>query len=132
MRPRFSIRWLLALFAASASVCYVLFVRPTTLAHRFVEAVAERDFDTVESLLGHRLAVFKTDSQSVDRVYAEVMPRDWSDIWALRRRLLLRVSFHEDKDGRHIEWVEDTDLVAHINGVKLVFEADDPLFAPTL
>jgi hypothetical protein len=111
--------------AASATLCYVLFVRPTVMAHRFVEAVAARDFDTVESLLGHRLVVLKTDSQSVDRVYAEVLPREWSDVWALQRRLLLRISFHEDKEGRHIEWTEDTEYVADINSVKLVPMFDD-------
>jgi hypothetical protein len=130
VRLRFSIRWLLVLIAASATLCYVLFVRPTVVAHRFVNAVAAGDYETVESLLGHRLVVLKTDSQLIDRVYAEVLPREWNDIWSLRRRLLVRVSLYEDKDGRHIEWTEDINLAAHINGVIItpVFDPNDPLF----
>ena len=125
MRLRFSIRWLLVLIAAAATLCYVLFVRPTVLAHRFVDAVKGGDYETAKSLLldeDKNVWVFRRSQAaiSLDRLYAEVLPHEWSDIWRLRRRLLLRPSFHEDSDSRHIEWTEDLDLVSHIHGLQIV------------
>jgi hypothetical protein len=122
MRPRFSIRWLLVLIAALALCCYVLFVRPTVIAHRFVDAIKHRDLETAQGLLlnnwPHGITPPLDASESIEFVYAEVLPRDWNDIWALQRKLILRVRRRDDRDGLYIQWTSDTDLVAHINGVK--------------
>ncbi|HEY3391397.1 MAG TPA: hypothetical protein VGK58_01725 [Lacipirellulaceae bacterium] len=126
LRLRFSIRWLLVLIAATATLCYVLFVRPTVMSYRFVNAIEHRDYAAAVSLL--RLDTYPysgrlpplNHTESIDYAYAEVLPRDWSDIWAMQRRLILRVRRHDDRDARYIEWTEDWDVVAHINGLEIV------------
>src|SRR6185437_13165793 len=56
---------------------------------------------------------------SVDRIYVDVLPRDWNDIWSGRRRIAFRVAYHEVTDyGGHINWTRDSDVVARINGVE--------------
>lgn len=125
MRPRFSIRLLLVVVALLAVALYILFVRPTTVAERFVDAVNERDFDTARSLLiDQDFWLFRDDPtsvpKSVQRVYAEIVPREWSDIWSLQRRILLRVIHQDRSNGRRVDWTEDTDVVAYINGVEVI------------
>jgi hypothetical protein len=137
MRPRFTIRWLLVLIAATATLCYVLFVRPTVLAHHFVKTIEHRDYAAAVSLLRHDTYPYSgripplNDAESIDYAYAEVLPRDWSDIWALHRRLILRVRRHDDDDGRRIEITEDWDVLAHVNGLEIVVtQADSVRFTP--
>jgi hypothetical protein len=136
IRLRFSIRWLLVLIAATATLCYVLFVRPTVVAQRFVKSIERRDYSTALGALlkswpysGLRPPVNETESISF--AYAEVLPREWSDIWALQRRLILRIRREDNRDGRHIEFTEDWDVVAHINRLEVVVtQADSVRFAP--
>ena len=139
IRLRFSIRWLLVLIAATATLCYVLFVRPTVVAHNFVETIKHRDYATARGLLRHghypysdiRLLPPLNDTESISFAYAEVLPREWSDIWALQCRLILRIRRQEDRDGRHIEFTEDWDVVAHVNNLEVVVaQADAVRFAP--
>jgi hypothetical protein len=132
MRPRFSVRVLLAGVALLAAGCYLLLVRPSLLAERFVAAVNARDFRVAEALLkpqqfrsGANLIAYYTSPPPDPRtkivlIYAEVLPREWSDIWSFRRRVIFRVAFHDDANGRHIEWAEDTRLVAGFDGVRTV------------
>ena len=132
MRPRFSMRLLLVVVTILAATCYVLLVRPTVIAKRFVAAVNERDQVAAQSLLPSRdfwmgrefLAISNPPAKEVAPrlvfVYAEVLPREWNDICAFQRRIVFRAGFHDDRNGRHIEWTEDTQLVAHFNGLKLV------------
>jgi hypothetical protein len=120
LQLRFSIRWLLVLIAATATLCYVLFVRPTVMAYRFVEAIEQREYATARGLLrldNYRYGILPplSDTESINFAYAEVLPREWSDIWALQRRLILRIRRHDDSDRRHIEWTHDWDVVARIN-----------------
>jgi hypothetical protein len=138
IRLRFSIRWLLVLIAAMAALCYVLFVRPTVVAHRFVEAIKHRDFATARSLLrlesyeyGIPVPLTLNDTESISFAYAEVLPREWSDIWSLQRRLILRLRCHDDSDGRRIEWTQDWDVVAHVHALKpVIMQADSVRFSP--
>ena len=132
MRPRFSVRLLLLFITVLAATCYVLLVRPTVIAKRFVAAVNERNQLAAQSLLPNRdfwigrefLAISnppeKDETARLVFVYAEVLPREWNDICAFQRRIIFRASFHDDRNGRHIEWTEDTQLVAHFNGMKEV------------
>ena len=127
MRPRFTLRLTLISTALLAAACYVLFVRPSQVAYRFVEAVNERDFKTTRSLLkdecwpGKELlnpAESKGPStNAVTLLYAEVLPREWPDIWSFQRRFIFRVGLKDTSDGRHIEWIEDTHMAAFIDGV---------------
>ena len=137
MRPRFTIRWLLVLIAAVATLCYVLFVRPTVMAYRFVEAIEQRDYAAARGLLLDNWPPGVTpplnDSETINYayVYAEVLPQDWSDIWALRRRLILRIR-HHDPNGRRLEWTHDRDVVAHVHGLEIVVvQADFVRFRPS-
>ncbi|HJQ80540.1 MAG TPA: hypothetical protein VJ828_11320 [Lacipirellulaceae bacterium] len=134
IRPQFSIRWLLVLIAASATLCYVFFVRPTVMAYRFVEVIEQRDYTTARGLLRfdhYPYAGILYDTESISFAYAEVLPRDWNDIWALQRRLILRIRRQVNSDGRHLEFTEDWDVVAHINELKvLVAQANSVRFTP--
>jgi hypothetical protein len=138
MRPRFSIRLLLVAFAVLAAACYVLFARPTVLAERFVAAVMGRDFRAAQSLLRNR------DDRSLDDilgggtrrgnqatskvvlVYAEVLPREWTDLWAFQRRVILRVALQDDSNGRHTDWTEDARLITRPWGLDFVQAAYSP------
>jgi hypothetical protein len=136
IRLRFSIRWLLVLIAATAALCYVLFVRPTVVAHRFVKTIERRDYSTALGALlkswpysGIRPPL--NDTESISFAYAEVLPREWSDIWSLQRRLILRIRRQDDRDGRHIEFTEDWDVVAYVNKLEVVVtQADSVRFTP--
>jgi hypothetical protein len=135
MRPRFTVRWLLVFIAASATLCYVLFVRPTVVAYRFVTAIERRDYAAANGLLLHNWRYGITpplrNTESITFAYAEVLPREWSDIWALRRRLILRIRRKDNSDGRHIEWTRDWDVVAHVRGLEIVvMQADSVRFTP--
>ena len=129
MRPRFSIRLVLVVAALLATASYVLFVRPANVAHRFVEAVNEQDFTAARSLLiDQDFWLFDDDSgdarKSVYRIYAEVVPREWPDIWSLQRRVLVRVMRRDDTGGQRVDWTEDIDMVAHISGMEVILTYD--------
>jgi hypothetical protein len=138
MRPRFSIRVLLVVFAVLATVCYVLFARPTVIAERFVTAVMGRDYRAAQSLIQYRdvrsLEVVFGVNNSLGRrsttrivlIYAEVLPREWTDLWSFQRRVIFRVALEDDSEGRHTEWTEDTRLVAGPRGLEVVTEAHSP------
>jgi hypothetical protein len=114
--------------ALSAVAVYWFISRPTILANRFVAAVERQDYKTAKSLLRNEYWFFDPAAEftdSIDRIYAEVLPREWSDFRACQRRLILRVSRHEDTDGRHVDWTEDTDVVASSSGLEIKqFELD--------
>jgi len=117
MRPRFSVRLLLLTVALLAIGFYALFVRPTVVADRFVNLIEQGDYDAAYKFFwGASPQTFheREPNQSVERVYAEVLPREWSDIWTFQRRILLRLHFHDDMGGRHVDWTEDSDIVVRI------------------
>jgi hypothetical protein len=129
MRPRFSLRWFLFGIAVLAAVCYVLPVRPTVIADQFVAAVNARDYAAAQSLFRNPITLTAVDfnaliapgreSTTTAFIYAEVLPRQWRDIGSFQRRLIFRVRFHDDRDGRHLEWTQDTPLVARWSGLDL-------------
>src|SRR5690349_11127272 len=86
-RLRISLRRLLIGFTVLSIAFYVVFVRPTTLADRFSKAIQEGDIKGAASLAG------SIDESTIESNYsdpvttAEVLPRNWSDIWRCRRRV---------------------------------------------
>lgn len=124
MRPRFSLRLVFVAATLVAIALYWFIVRPTATANRFTTAVSKHDYSTARSLLHDDFWVFepqpKSIAESIDLVYAEVLPREWSDIWRCQRRIILRVGRHADGIRRHVEWTEDTDVVAHINSLEKI------------
>ena len=122
MRPRFSIRWLFVIVTLSAVALYALFVRPTVFANRFVKSIEQRDFEDAYGLFREDPPLIAgrpiLPSRSIALLYAEVLPREWSDIWSFQRRILFRVGFQDDSNGRHVEWTEDTEIVANIDGLR--------------
>jgi len=127
MRLRFSLRLVFVVVTLSAIANYCFVTRPTELAKRFVAAAERGDFETFNNLLResdwqiHRSASMLTDRVGpIDRVYVEIFPREWSDWWSCRRRLILRTARHTDENGRHVEWSEDDEIVASVAGLKLV------------
>ena len=130
MRLRFSLRLILVGITLAALALYWLFVRPTQLANRFVAAIKARDYETARSLLHEDFWAFPPQTPlRVDFIYAEVRPREWNDIWHLQRRLILRVACHTDEsNGQHIEWTDDTDVVARILGLEIILPTGDNPF----
>lgn len=96
MRPRFSLRWLLILFAFFAFALYFCFVRPTALANKFVYLVEHDDLKGADSLLiePHQplALVLYAGTEPDQRVLQAVLnPRSWEDIWKCRRRIDIHV-----------------------------------------
>jgi hypothetical protein len=120
IRIRFGIRLLLVVTAALAGALYVLYVRPTSIANRFVVAVMRHDYHTAKSLVtGRELWGLDDGIGNVDQVYAEVLPPDWEDIRKCQRKVIFRLIQHQEEGGKRVDWTDDTDLVAEFNGVKI-------------
>jgi hypothetical protein len=121
MRLRFSLRLAFVVLTGSALALYWLVARPTILANRFVDAITGHDYESAMSLLTNRtLWVFDHGPERtavVDRIYTEVLPRETTDVWMCRRRIIFRVAYHDDTEARHVEWTEDTDIIARSNGL---------------
>jgi hypothetical protein len=121
-RPRFSMRLLMIFAVVVAVLAYILFVRPTAVAEHFAISVAQRNYSTAASFLGDQgfWAFYKqsiSPGTTIDSVDVEVLPRQWSDVWLFRRRLLLHVCVRDDSDEQHVVWTETTNAIAYINGV---------------
>ncbi len=109
------------LVTLSAVALYWFVARPSLLANRFVAAVNAHDFETAMSLFDGKAtwSLNRGPQRNVviDHVYTELIPREWSDMWNGERRIIFRVAYHEDDDGRHVEWTEDTDIIARPAGL---------------
>jgi hypothetical protein len=120
-RPRFSLKLAFIALTLAAIAIYALVVRPTQLANRFVAAVEARDYDSIGALLPiETLWPFDRSTRRtavVDLIHADVLPRDWSDVLAARRRIVFRVAYHDDTEGRYVAWTEDTEIVARPTGL---------------
>jgi hypothetical protein len=114
--------------AIVAAILYAFVARPTMIAQRFVAAVAKQDYDRAGAMLRSRSdwvrVVRPGGSVKADRIYAEVQPREWSDVWNCRRRILVRVSRHSEKSGGYVDWTEDSELVTRLRGLEVVFPAN--------
>jgi hypothetical protein len=121
MRLRFSVRLMFVLVTLLAISLYWFVARPSLLANRFVAAVNAHDFETAASLFDGKTtwALNRGPQRNVviDRVYTELLPREWSDMWNGERRIIFRVAYHQDDDGRHVEWTSDTDIIARPTGL---------------
>lgn len=94
MRPRFSLKWLLILFALFAFALYFCFVRPTALANKFVYLVDHDELERAESLIIASSKPFDlgTKDRSVPVIVrAELLPRTWHDVFKMQRRLDVEV-----------------------------------------
>ncbi len=126
MRLRFSLRLLFVAFTLLAVVPYLLVIRPTKMGERLVAAGERGDYEAVDALLHgddwRTMSVGEITRRSegeIDRVFVEMFPRDWADWCTGRRRLLLRIARHRDANGSHVEWTEDTDIVARATGLRI-------------
>jgi hypothetical protein len=135
MRPRFSMRLMLIAFVMLAVLLYVLVVRPTSLAARFVSAVSSERYETAEGLLSNpedwSRIINQPGPSHVDRIYAEMMPREWPDVWKCQRRLIVRVARHQTDQYRHVEWTEDTELIARPLSLNIESPASVPMMVPS-
>lgn len=116
-------RWLLVFVTLSAAALYALFVRPTVIANRFVQSIQRGNFEDGYSFFREDPPLIAGQpilpSRSISLVYAEVLPREWGDIWRFQRRVLFRVGLRSDTDGRHVEWTDDSEIVANIDGLRI-------------
>jgi hypothetical protein len=100
-RPQISLRWLLILFTVLSVSFYVLFIRPTALAKRFVRATNSGDFSALKTMSAGSSGSMLEDLQSWHKdftfenckVSAEVKPRTWRDIYMFRRKVNLHIAF---------------------------------------
>jgi hypothetical protein len=121
---RFSLRLLFFVITLMAVALYLFVVRPTTLAQKYVDAVSRLDYDTAKKMMIGDFPWSRIVEQSnlpdPDHIYAEIMPREWQDMWRGRRRIIFRVARHNDYRGAHVEWTEDTDIISSARGVKAI------------
>jgi hypothetical protein len=116
-RIRFSLRLLLVITAAFAVALYVMYVRPTQTANHFVVAVMRHDYSAAKTFLMDDESLWLDDeTDTVDQIHAEVLPREWDDICKCQRKIIVRVARHEEEDGRRVDWTSDIDLVARFDG----------------
>jgi hypothetical protein len=113
-------------FAILSIALYVTTVRPTALAERLVAAAERGDFATINSLLDdEEYRIWLSDGKltdivgPIDRIYVEIMERDWSDWWGCRRRMIFRTARHTNDQGHYVDWTEDDQAVAHITGLEI-------------
>jgi len=136
MRPKFSLRHTLIFVAIVAVALYVFVDRPTQLANKFIAAVANKDFATARALMvdaaDWERILNPPQSFPPDNIYAELMPRDWQDLSSFRRRIVLRVSRHNNHPGRYIDWTEDSEIFAGIRGLELDASNNFKLAFPTV
>jgi hypothetical protein len=120
---RYSLRAMFVVVTISAIALYWFVARPTVLANRFVSAIEARDYETAKSLLVDKnVWVFEHGPKLfavVDVIYAELLPRDWSDLLACRRRLIFRVVDTEFTSGGRVESYSDSEGVADLSGILL-------------
>ena len=106
------------------------------MAQRFVAAVEREDFASAEALLMNERdwerVVSPPQSFKADRVYAELLPREWEDVWRCQRRIVLRVVRHNDRNGNYVDWTEDTDIVASPQGLKVKMPGNLNFFWPAV
>jgi hypothetical protein len=94
-RLRFTMRWLLVAFAIATIAFYVLFIRPTIVAERFVRVIGEGDLKQAASML-----IGDQQSAGMPHIHdfgsassaGQLSRRTWSDIWHLRRTISVRTS----------------------------------------
>src|SRR4051812_5073010 len=124
IRPRFSIRLLLIVVSISAIACYWLFVRPTVLAERFVVAIRDRDLKKAKSLFVADSPDVLADDKSrggagtVVDMDADLLPREWNEIWKRQRRITLNSVFYKDGDKTNGTWTQQAEIVVTANGLR--------------
>lgn len=129
---RFSLRRVLALAAVCALLLGMCVTRPTMLAHRFAAAANAQDMAAVDKFMGgndwrtlESTGLIRDRATRTDRLNADVMPRDWGDWVGCRRRVVMRIARHSDRDNQHAEWTEDIDLIVRAVGVSISPPDDD-------
>ena len=121
MRPRFTIRLTIIAITLIGVACYVLFVRPSNVAYRCIRAINERDHAAAHLLKRDHLSgdIFGSlKDPSTTFVYAEALPREWRDVWSFQHRFIFREGRKDTSNGRHVEWMRDTLMVAFVDGVE--------------
>jgi hypothetical protein len=119
-RIHFSLRALLIVVTLTTIAAYWFVARPTILANRFATAVATGDFDSAKSLLNKDFWPIDnlTDkTTSIDRVHAEVLPRDLLDLLAARRRIVFQIGQHDEIQNRRVDWLSSAEVVARPYGL---------------
>jgi hypothetical protein len=129
VRPRFSLRLLLVVFALLALALYLCVVRPTALAEQFVAAVSDRDYTTAQQLLGDKrdwsVAGKSLQGRVPKAMYVRLLPREWGDVYRCRRRVVLTVAWRHytklppPQQGAFIEWTEDIEIFSGPRGLQI-------------
>lgn len=115
MRPRFSLRWLLILFAVLSVVLYLLFIRPTVNANRFVDEFEESS-DAAIGSFGNKTLIQVFENE-VNPVRVLIEPRTWHDVWQSQRRIRFQ-TVRPDPKYAYEAWVDTIQLRATVTGMK--------------
>ncbi len=128
MRPRFSLRWLLGAVTLASVFLYLLFVRPTVVAQRFVDSVNQADYHELARLtlngapLKARLegiAPRVTYSSTNLKATASLDPRTWRDVWRFQRIVRVEVSAREDASRLRYRWSSLATVVVKLTSVEM-------------
>jgi hypothetical protein len=103
LRLRFSIRWLLIAFTVATVVFYMLWVRPTQIAHRFVRAIEAGNYQLAASLLKNGDVYSITSNYSEAVCQPQISQRTWADTWHMRRSITVwanvAMKYHNKRTG---------------------------------
>lgn len=108
MRPRFrfSLKLLFIAFAVLSVSFYVLFIRPTVIANRFVSALNRGDVKVFESLADgvqeKLIDLLHQQDKNIKfedvKFSAEIKPQSWRDIYKCRRTVWAYLSYSMDRN----------------------------------
>jgi hypothetical protein len=124
MRPRFSLRWLLIAVAVLAIGLYVLFIRPTVVAQRFVAAIGRGDYSDLGTMRGSKLLQrFASESDRVTsadvEIFARLEPQTRDDVFKFQRRLWVFIFFPKEDKPVERPYQKGIWVTAGIGGVRM-------------
>ena len=121
-RFRFSLKWMLILFALLGVAFYLLFVRPTVIANQFVASVKSGDFNTMNAMFSPPVKFAHRPEEMTFN--AVLRPRTLDDVFHLRREIELYLEYNSPGSGGNAAIA----LIVHLNGVTM--PGGDPFLEP--
>jgi hypothetical protein len=114
-------RLLMIAVTLSAIACYWAFIRPTSIAQRFVSAVQENNYQQAEAFCVESNNRFLSETLADigdSEVKVRILPRKWGDVWKLQRRVSLQVIPKEPRPNSKLLVGCQSDLVATAGGIR--------------
>jgi hypothetical protein len=127
MRLRFSLKWLLLLFASFALVLTALFDSQTAVANRFIAEMVANDFRKLDTLSYRGMNLDNEIFEMTGRIYslkdavvsATIEPRSLLDVLKFQRRIDVIIWFQRKDDHPHQHYKIRVRLAAGISRLKV-------------